>query len=123
MLNRETFIAAYESIKGNKGALTPGLDNETLDAFSIEIIDEIITSLKDHTFKFKPIRRIYIPKKNGKLRPLGIPSPKDKIVQKVMSMILEAIYDADTNPIFRSSSHGFRRGRSTHTALETITHT
>jgi len=120
MLSRDTLIAAYESIKSNKGALTPVLYENNPDAFSI---DEIITSLKDHTFKFKPIRRVYIPNKNGKLRPIGIPSPKDKIVQKAMSMILEAIYDADTNPKFRSSSHGFRRGRSTHTALETITHT
>jgi retron-type reverse transcriptase len=104
----------------NDGALTPGLDSKTLDAFSTKEIEKTVNELKDHTFQFKPIRRTFIPKKNGKLRPLGIPGPTDKVVQKVIAIILEAIYDHETDPIFKESSHGFRRGRGTHTALQQI---
>lgn len=104
---------AYESIIS--GAMTPA---ETLDGFSVKRIEEIIGKLKDHTFQFRPSRRIYIP--NGKERPLGIPSPQDKVVQKVMAIILEAIYDDTNSPKFLDCSHGFRRGKSTHTALKRI---
>jgi len=120
MLDKELHIMAYESIKSKSGALTPGTDTETLDGFSIEKIEETIRKLKDHTFQFRPSRRIYIPKPNGKERPLGIPSPQDKVVQKVMAIILEAIYDDTNSPKFLDCSHGFRRGRSTHTALKRI---
>ena len=102
---------AYESIK----SMTPGTDTETLDGKRIE---EIIGKLKDHTFQFRPSRRIYIPKSNE--RPLGIPCPQDKVVLKVMAIILEAIYDDTTSPKFLDCSHGFRRGKSTHTALKRI---
>jgi len=121
MVDQDLYIMAYESIKGNKGALTPGVTGETLDSFSIDKINKIIRAIKDHTYKFKPIRKVYIPKRNGKLRPLGIPGPEDKVVQKVMAIILEAIYDNENNPVFKDTSHGFRRGRSTHTALKSIT--
>lgn len=122
MLDPKMYEMAYESIKGNKGALTPGVGEETLDSFSRRIVDKTIESIKNHTFKFNPIRRVYIPKKNGNLRPLGIPGPVDKIVQKVMAIILEAIYDHEKGPVFKDTSHGFRRGRSTHTALKYISH-
>lgn len=122
MLDPDLYYMAYESIKSYKGALTPGVEGETLDSFSKGKIEAMITAIKDHTYKFKPIRRVYIPMKNGKLQPLGIPGPDDKLVQKVMAIILEAIYDSGDNPIFKDVSHGFRRGRSTHTALKTITH-
>jgi len=111
---------AYESIKSKPGAMTPGTDTETLEGFSVKRIEEIIGKLKDHTFQFRPSRRIYIPKSNGKEIPLGIPSPQDKVVQKVMAIILEAIYDDTTSPKFLDCSHGFRRGKSTHTALKRI---
>jgi len=120
MLDKDLHIMAYESIKSKGGAMTPGVDNETLDGYSLEKIEETIKKLKDHSFQFRPSRRIYIPKANGKLRPLGIPSPQDKIVQKVMAMILESIYDNTESPKFLNCSHGFRRGRSTHTALKRI---
>ena len=69
--------------------------------------------MKDRNFKFKPSLRDFIPKANGKMRPLGIPSPKDKIVQQAIKMIIESVYE----PIFLETSHGFRPGRSTITAL------
>lgn len=122
MLNQDIFVMAYEKIKGNSGALTKGTDDETIDGFSRDKINKIILELKDHTYTFKPIRRVYIPKKNGKMRPLGIPGPTDKVVQTVMAIILEAIYDNGEDSVFLNSSHGFRRGRGTHTALKDISH-
>jgi retron-type reverse transcriptase len=93
------------------------VDNETLDGFSENDISNIAQKLKDHSFSFKPIKRVYIEKSDGRKRPLGIPSPKDKIVLKAMSMILEKIYE----PIFLGTSHGFRPNRGSHSALESIT--
>lgn len=122
MLDPDMYVMAYESIKGNKGALTPSVGGETLDSFSRHTIDKTIESIRNHTFKFNPSRRVFIPKKNGNLRPLGIPGPIDKIVQKVMAIILETIYDHEKAPVFKDTSHGFRRGRSTHTALKYISH-
>lgn len=121
LLNPDIHVIAYNTIKGNDGAMTPGIDGKTLDGTSMEKILKNIEKLKQHTYQFKPIRRVYIPKKNGKLRPLGIPGPDDKIIQRVMALILEAIYDHEKNPIFKDTSHGFRRGKSTHTALKYIT--
>lgn len=121
MLDPEMYIIAYNSIKGKDSAMTPGIGKETLDGFSMEKINKIIARLKDHTYQFSPIRRTYIPNKNGKVTPLGIPGPEDKVVQKVIAIILEAIYDNEQHPVFSNQSHGFRRGRSTHTALKYIT--
>jgi hypothetical protein len=91
MLDYDLHVAAYEKVRKNKGSNTPGVDGITLDGISISSIRETIKRLKDHTFKFKPSRREYIPKANGKLRPLGISSPIDKVVQQVMVFILEVI--------------------------------
>ncbi len=121
MLDYDLHVAAYQKVKSNKGSMTPGVDEETLDGISAKAIRETISQLKDHSFKFRPSRRELIPKANGKMRPLGIPSPRDKVVQQVMVMILEAIWDSDKKAIFLNSSHGFRRGRGTHTALKEIT--
>lgn len=104
---------AYANIYANKGAMTRGVDGVTLDGFSDERAINIIKLLKDGRYKFKPSKRVYIPKANGKMRPLGIPSGDDKLVQEVVRAILERIYE----PVFKDSSHGFRRGRSCHTAL------
>jgi len=88
-----------------------------LDEFSDFDVSNIIKKLKDHSFVFKPVRRMYIKKSDGKERPLGIPSPKDKIILKAMSMVLERVYE----PVFLNTNHGFRPNRGTHSALESIT--
>lgn len=107
---------AYANIYANDGAITPGTDNTTLDGFSEQRVASIIARLKNGSYRFHPARRTYVPKKNGKKRPLGISSGDDKLVQEVVRIILERIYE----PMFENSSHGFRPGRSPHTALEQI---
>lgn len=111
---------AYEQIAPNKGALTPGADPEnTLDGFSLERMEGIIARVMDGSYRFSPARRQYIPKTNGKKRPLGIPTADDKLVQAAVKILLEHVYE----PIFSEQSHGFRRGRSCHTALTEIRRT
>jgi group II intron reverse transcriptase/maturase len=104
---------AYANIHGNRGAATPGSDGSSLDGFSVGRLLRIIATLKSGTYRFNPVRRVHIPKSNGKTRPLGIPSGDDKLVQEVTRMLLEKIYE----PVFSDDSHGFRNGRSCHTAL------
>jgi group II intron reverse transcriptase/maturase len=117
LYKEDLYIVAYERIKSKPGNMTPGADEETLDGFSLETIQGIIQEMKTEHFQFKPVRTTFIPKANGKLRKLGIPCVRDKIVQEVMHMILEAIYDSPYEPYFRDTSHGFRPNRSCHTAL------
>lgn len=93
--------------------MTKGTDNQTIDGMSISRIDELIEKMRDESYQPNPSKRIYIPKKNGKKRPLGIPSFNDKLVQEVLRMILEAIYEG----YFEPTSHGFRPKKSCHTAL------
>src|SRR5229473_5502537 len=114
--DRVLWHEGYANIYANKGAITPGVDEVTLDGFSEERVASIITRLKNGTYRFQPTRRVYIPKKSGKKRPLGISSGDDKLVQEVVRIILERIYE----PIFEESSHGFRPERSPHTALQYI---
>ena len=90
LLREDIYYAAYQKLYANKGATTQGIDNDTADGFSDFYVKELIQSLKDGTYKANPVRREYIPKKNGKLRPLGIPSFRDKLLQEVVRMILEA---------------------------------
>lgn len=105
---------ASAKMYAKKGATTPGVDTTTLDGFSEERVTAIIAQRKDGTYRFQPVRRTYVPKKNGKKRPLSISSGDDKRVQEVVRIILERIYE----PIFDDHSHGFRPKRSPHTALE-----
>lgn len=116
--NPVLWMQAYANIYANKGATTAGSDGKSLDGFSEERVLKIITELKECRYRFKPAKRVYIPKANNskKQRPLGIPSGDDKLVQEVVRMILEKIYE----PVFRNSSHGFRPGKSCHTALNDI---
>ena len=116
MENPILWYEAYANIYANDGAPTKGVDDVTLDGFSEKRVMASIARLKDGSYCFQPVRRTYIPKKNGKKRPLGISSGDDKLVQEVVRNILERIFE----PIFKTSSHGFRPGRSPHTALEQI---
>src|SRR5437879_10468316 len=100
----------------NHGALSPGVDGETADGMSLKTIGRIIDALRHERFRFKPVRRIYIPKKNGKKRPLGLPSWSDKLVGEVVRLLLEAYYE----PRFSDLSHGFRPNRGCHTALSEV---
>jgi group II intron reverse transcriptase/maturase len=113
----ELYEVAYERIKSKPGNMTVGSDGKTLDGFSFQTINNLTASLRDESFQFQPARRIHIPKANGKTRVLGIPSPRDKVVQEVLRLILEAIYDSPRGAYFLESSHGFRPNRSCHTAL------
>ena len=116
LYNSEFYLQAYQNIYANEGNMTAGTDGKTIDGMSMERIEKLINSLKDHSYRPNPARRTYIKKKNGKLRPLGIPSFNDKLVQEVVRMILESIYE----PTFSNRSHGFRPNRSCHTALQQI---
>lgn len=116
LFNREFFLQAYQNIYANQGNMTAGTDGKTIDAMSLERIDRLVAALKDESYQPQPSRRTYIPKRNGKLRPLGIPSMDDKLVQEVVRMLLESIYENS----FEDTSHGFRPNRSCHTALRQI---
>jgi group II intron reverse transcriptase/maturase len=120
MYSHELWIKAYAKLAPNPGNLTQGTDSQTIDGFNLKLISELIEALRQEKFRFSPVRRAYIPKKNkGAKRPLGVPSFKDKLVQEVMRMILQNIYE----PIFSANSHGFREGHSCHTALSQIKNT
>ena len=116
LFSEEMFAVAYQRIYAKQGNMTPGTDGKTIDEMSLERIERLIVSLKDESYQPHPARRVYIPKKNGKKRPLGIPSFEDKLVQEVVSLLLEAIYEGH----FEGTSHGFRPHRSCHTALGMI---
>lgn len=116
LFNEQMFYVAYQRIYAKPGNMTPGSDDKTIDGMSIERIGHLIATLKDESYMPTPARRVYIPKKNGKKRPLGIPSIEDKMVQEVVRLILEAIYEGH----FEDTSHGFRPRRSCQTALRSI---
>ncbi|MDM1378601.1 reverse transcriptase/maturase family protein [Myroides marinus] len=116
LFNQEMFYVAYQRIYAKEGNMTEGSDGQSIDNMSLSRIEKLIGTLKDESYQPQPSRRIYIPKKNGKVRPLGIPAFDDKLVQEVIRMILEAIYEGS----FEYSSHGFRPNRSCHTALAQI---
>jgi len=116
LLREDIYMQAYKNLYANSGASTEGTDNDTADGFSIEYVNTIIEELKAQTYTPKAVRRINIPKSNGKKRPLGIPSFRDKLLQDAIRQILEAIYE----PVFSENSHGFRPKRSCHTALSQI---
>ncbi len=116
LYNPDFYMKAYSKIYYKPGNMTPGTDNKTIDGFNIDLISDLITNLRVERYHPTPVRRVYIQKKNGKKRPLGIPTFKDKLLQDVIRQILEAIYE----PTFSNYSHGFRPGKSCHTALKQI---
>jgi group II intron reverse transcriptase/maturase len=116
LYNPSLYVLAYERLKSKPGNMTRGTDGQTLDGFSLDTIQSYIALMRTEHYRPTPVRRTYIPKASGKWRPLGVPSPRDKIVQECVRLILEAIYE----PTFHDNSHGFRPRRSCHTALESL---
>jgi group II intron reverse transcriptase/maturase len=117
LFNPDLYLLAHGRIYSNHGAMTPGACGETADGMSLARIGRIIDALRHERYRFQPVKRVYIPKKNSrKLRPLGLPSWPDKLVGEVMRLLLEAYYE----PQFSGHSYGFRPGRGCHTALTDV---
>src|ERR1700678_2644527 len=116
MFNFNLYLLAYGKIYANQGAMTRGASAETADGMSEDKIHKITGAMRAERYRFSPARRVLIPKKNGKMRPLGLPSWSDKLVGEVVRLLLEAYYE----PTFSGQSHGFRKGRGCHTALQEV---
>jgi group II intron reverse transcriptase/maturase len=116
LFNPELYRLAYANLYSNQGAMTRGVTDKTVDEMSLAKIDSIIGEIRNERYRWTPVRRTYIPKTNGKMRPLGIPTWRDKLVQEVIRLILETYYE----PQFSDSSHGFRPERGCHTALNMV---
>jgi len=121
LYNPALYLQAYGRIYKNDGAMTRGATEETVDGMSQEKIKTLIALIREERFRWTPVRRKYIDKKqgNGKKRPLGIPTWSDKLLQEVLRSILEAYYE----PQFSDQSHGFRPKQGCHTALTSIVDT
>ncbi|HEX4205298.1 MAG TPA: reverse transcriptase domain-containing protein [Ktedonobacteraceae bacterium] len=119
LFNRNLYLTAYGKIYRNAGSTTKGVTDETVDAMSLEKIDGIIQLLRTECYEWQPAKRVYILKRNGKKRPLGLPVWSDKLLAEVIRLILNAFYDGQ----FSEHSHGFREDRGCHTAFQEIYHT
>lgn len=119
LYNKEFYFEAYAKLYKNKGSNTKGINDDTIDGMSVKRIEKLIEKLRNQTYQPNPARRTYIPKKDGKTRPLGIPTFEDKLIQEVVRRLLESIYE----PQFSIHSHGFRPNLSCHTALKEIRNT
>jgi group II intron reverse transcriptase/maturase len=119
LFNPELYLEAYDKIRRNDGAMTKGTTGETVDGTSLRTITRITESLRQGRYRWTPVRREYIPKLNGKSRPLGIPTWGDKLVQEALRSLLGPYYEQR----FSARSHGFRPRRGCHTALEQIVRT
>ena len=109
-------MQAWEEIRSNKGSMTAGTDNTVATDIDPERIQRLSDRLKTGHYRPQPVRRVYIAKSNGTRRPLGMPPLEDRIVQQAVRMVLEPIFEGD----FSACSHGFRRNRSTQTALRDV---
>ncbi|MBO0795014.1 MAG: group II intron reverse transcriptase domain-containing protein [Ktedonobacteraceae bacterium] len=117
LFNRDLYLIAYGRIYRNKGAMTKGITQETVDSMSLAKIDAIINALRQEHYRWKLVRRVWIPKRHStKKRALGLPTWSDKLLQEVLRLILDAYFE----PKFSDSSHGFRPQRGCHTALKDI---
>jgi retron-type reverse transcriptase len=119
LFNPQLYLLAYGRIYSNHGSMTPGVTGETADGMSLDKIRLIIDELRHERYRFSPVRRVYIPKRNGKPRPLGVPTWPDKLVGEVVRLLLEAYYE----PQFSGRSYGFRPGRGCHTVLRDVAET
>ncbi len=119
LFSPQMYLMAYGRIYSNHGAMTPGAGGETADGMSMARIGRIIDAMRHERYRFQPVKRTYIPKKNGKKRPLGLPAWSDKLVSEVVRLLLEAYYE----PTFSGHSHGFRPRRGCHTALREVADT
>lgn len=117
LYQKDLYLMAYSKLYRNDGAMTKGVTNETVDGMSMDKIENIIESLRFERYRWTPVRRVYIPKKNNKTRPLGLPTFSDKLLQEVIRLLLETYYE----PRFSEASHGFRPKRGCHTALRRVT--
>jgi group II intron reverse transcriptase/maturase len=116
LFNKNLYLTAYGKMYRNKGANTKGVTDDTVDGMSLDKIDAIIEHLRSERYPWMPAKRVYIPKRNGKKRPLGLPVWSDKLLAEVIRMILDAFYDIQ----FSEHSHGFRENRGCHTALQAV---
>ena len=116
LYNENLYVSAYSRLYRNEGALTPGTTSETVDGMSLNKIRGIVEQLRTETYRWSPVRRHYIRRKDGRKRPLGLPTWRDKLVEEVIRIILSAYYE----PIFSENSHGYRPNRGCHTALKQI---
>ena len=112
MFSKDLYLLAYGNIYSSQGAMTPGASAETAGGMSGDKIGQIIGLMRHERYRFSPARRVCIPEKNGKLRPLGLPSWSGKLAGEVVRLLPEAICE----PCFSSSPHGFRKRRGCHTA-------
>jgi len=119
LFNPKLYLLAYGRLYSNQGAMTPGVTPETVDGMSTAKIERIIDLIRHERYRFAPVRRVYIPKRSGAMRPLGMPTWSDKLVGEVVRLLLEAYYE----PTFSDHSHGFRPGRGCHTALQEVANT
>src|SRR2546423_4571283 len=116
LYNPHLYLRAYGRIYANDGAMTRGSTEETADAMAVEKMRKIIEDLRHERYRWTPVRRTFVPKKNGKMRALGLPTWSDKLLQEVIRSLLEAYYE----PQFSEHSHGYRPERGCHTALSHI---
>lgn len=117
ILSKENLAIAIKKVKKNKGA--PGVDRMTVHEIEYwfeQYQDELITKIMNKQYRPMPVKRVYIPKSNGKQRPLGIPTVVDRVIQQAMAQVLSQVYE----PIFSEHSYGFRPGRSAHMAMEEV---
>src|SRR5262249_4367462 len=119
LFNPDLYLHAYGRIDRNEGAMTPGVTGETGDGMSRRRIDALSADLRAERSRWTPVRRGESPTRNGTMRPLGIPTGRDKLLPEVVRSLLEAYAE----PQFADSSHGFRPGRGCHTALTAIANT